>query len=307
MMSLTRNRNELITHLMEQLRPAYIYPESALQNTWWLLEKVTGLSKTQLLIQSTIIFTPEQLEALETYVYQIVDEHKPLAYILGHVPFGDLNILVKEPILIPRSDTEQWVLELIQKLKSIDTPLTILDMCTGSGCIALALAHALPQSHVYGVDISATALELAHSNAAHNDIHNVTFIQSDLFNNLAQTRRFDVIVSNPPYISESEWQSLDNSVKKWEDTRALVADKEGLAILNVLITQAPLWLTHNPILTKSNIPELIVEIGYTQANAVQELFKKAGYRDIAIAQDLAHNDRTVSGRIDHVAMEQKTG
>lgn len=302
---MTSQINKLINDIATQLYP--IYSTSAEQYAWWLISAVTMQSQHTLLTQHTITLSSQQQTKLTQFLDQIINQHMPFAYVVGTIPFGDLEIIVKPPILIPRPETEEWCLQLAHQLQKVRGPLTILDLCTGSGCIALALAHALPSSQIYGVDINTEALELAHENAEHNKISNVTWIQSDLFSQLPTTLKFDLVVSNPPYISESEWQTLEKSVKNWEDTRALIAPQEGLAILNAIIQQTPPWLTHNPQLEQLNCAQLMVEIGYNQAVLVHDLFEHAGYKAITVTKDLAGHNRTVSGRVDHVAIFKKSG
>lgn len=297
--------NILIKDITARLQPRY--PDTAEQHAWWLLSRVTMQSQKQLLIQQNILLSDEQESQLAHYLQQLIDNHMPFAYVMGAVPFGDLEILIEPPILIPRPETEQWCLALVNQLQKISAPLTILDMCTGSGCIALTLAHALPNCRVFGVDINEKALTLAQKNALHNNITNVTWIKSDLFTQIPKTLTFDLIVSNPPYISESEWKTLDTSVKDWEDTAALVAPQEGLGILSPIIDQAPAWIRDCKELAQHHIPQLVVEIGYQQAQQVHRLFERARFTDILVNKDLADHDRTVSGRVNHEAIFQKTG
>jgi release factor glutamine methyltransferase len=230
----------------------------------------------------------------------------PIAYLIGNVPFNDLDILVEPPTLIPRPETEEWVIDLIAKLKTLKShTLTILDMCSGSGCIALALAKAFPQSTVYALDLSDKAIALGKKNAAHNGIKNVTFMQSDLFNELNTQHLFDIIVSNPPYISFDEFQELDASVSTWEDKQALVAADNGTAIINDIIEDAADYLKTDSEIAHTKIPQLIIEIGYRQADIVQNLMNSAGWIAVKILKDLEGKDRVVTGRILHAVDAQK--
>ena len=243
--------SHIINDITAQLQP--LYPESAEQHAWWLLMAVTMQTREQLLAQPTLLLSDHHKTTLTHYINQLVHLQMPFAYVVGSVPFGNLEILIEPPILIPRPETEEWCIELAQKLQQIPGPLTILDMCTGSGCIALTLAQALPHATVYGVDINKDALALAQKNAMHNKITNVTWVLSDLFDQLDPNLRFDLIVSNPPYISESEWHTLDPQVKNWEDVHALLAPQEGLGVLDRLIHQAPAWLRPNKTLPEKGI------------------------------------------------------
>lgn len=292
---------DIIRLLEEQL--ATRYPDKILQNqtAWWMLEAITKQHKAYLLAHKTIDLTVQQQQALNNWIHQQVHQHMPLQYLLGSVPFGDLEILVEPPILIPRPETEEWCMNLIEQLKRIqNTSLTILDLCSGSGCIGLALAQALPASHVYAIDIAQQAIQLGMVNAQHNAIQNITFINSDLFTQ-APNITFDLIVSNPPYIPTEEWQELDLSVTKWEDPHALIADDHGLKIIKQIITQAPRYLKSNTELAQHGIYQLTIEIDPPQAQAVCNLLHDAGFVHTAITKDLEGKERIVSGSLVDVA------
>jgi release factor glutamine methyltransferase len=153
----------------------------------------------------------------------------------GNQPFGQLDLLVEPPVLIPRPETEEWVYKLINEIKASgqdDRPAKVLDLCSGSGCIGLALASELPRFRVTGLDINSKAVELAQKNASRNRVNNVVFEEVDLFDNQAMTNlklgQFDIVVSNPPYIPPTEYLQLDRSVRDYEDPRALVG-KRGVS------------------------------------------------------------------------------
>lgn len=299
---------DLIHNSEHQLR--MVYGDSTLchQYAWWLLEKLTGKTKAQLIAQDIIPLTTTDHNKLQDWLHKLVDEHMPIQYILGSAPFNGVDIIVKPPTLIPRPETEEWVINLIDQLRAIHPAcpskeaktegFTILDLCTGSGCIAVALAKALPHATIYAVDISNTALLLTQENCKHNRITNVTCIKSDLFNALPKGISFDLIVSNPPYITEDEWCSLDVSVTHWEDKTALVAKDDGLAIIKRIIHDAPTFLKANSDIQSHNIPQLTIEIGYKQGPSVQHLMDAAGYHATKIIQDLEGKDRIVVGSKD---------
>lgn len=224
----------------------------------------------------------------------------PIAYLIGSVPFLDLTITVKPPLLIPRPETEAWCAWLIEMLKKITIPLTIIEPCTGTGCIALALAQALPHATVIATDISPLAIEVALHNAERNSICNVHFYTADLLSVHDPSVRADLIVSNPPYIAESEWHSLDPSVAQWEDKRALVAPDNGLGIIKKLVAQAPYLIRSCQPLVDHHIPNLLIEIGYTQAEGVVAIMKRAHYTAVQVQVDIAGNDRVVGGRVPDV-------
>lgn len=293
--------SSIITNTAKKLQPALRDTTVAQQYAWWLLEALTKKSKTDLLLTKEIDLTTKQQLLLNEWINEIVIHHKPIAYILGNIPFGSLTLTIKPPILIPRPETEEWTLHLIEQIKQSKAQnLRILDLCTGSGCIALLFAHMLPDAHIDAVDISDGAIALATENMRNLNISNVTIIQSDLFNQLPHTT-YDLIVSNPPYITADEYKELAPSVHTWEDKRALYAQDEGLAIIKQIIENAPAFLNPNKILQEQHINQLYIEIGWKQGDIVSKLMEKKGYSTITITKDSAGKDRVVSGRIINVA------
>jgi release factor glutamine methyltransferase len=297
---------DLIHNSEHQLRMVYHDATICHQYAWWLLEKLTGKPKAQLILQDNIPLSTGQHNQLQEWLQKLVDEHMPIQYILGSVPFNGVDIIVKPPTLIPRPETEEWTSNLIDLIQRASVfagatsekhhkSLNILDLCTGSGCIAVALAKAFPQAAITAGDIAQSALLLTHENAKHNEVTNLTCIKSDLFNALPSGSTFDLIVSNPPYIAEDEWCTLDVSVTHWEDKTALVAKDKGLAIIERIIEAAPRYLKPNDALQKHNIPQLIIEIGYAQGLIVKQLMDTAGYHDTQIIKDLEGKDRIVVG------------
>ncbi len=286
----------LIQELSALLEPQYESSMHAHTVAWWLLEGITKKKRSHLLLEPTVTLTTAQEEQLNQWIHAHTVEHYPLQYLLGSVPFGPLEILVEAPTLIPRPETEEWCARLLTALEPVSqTPLRILDLCTGSGCIALWLAHALPQAQVYGVDIAPKALALATRNAEHNKITNVHFIESDLFDALAEEAPFDLIVANPPYINPDVWHELSPMVSRWEDRLALVAAQQGLEIIKNLIRHAPAHLTKQSPLTTQGVPRLLIEIGYDQGEVVRKLFIDAGFVTVRVLPDSAQRDRVVSG------------
>lgn len=300
------NSSSILAYSKQMLkRLQNYYQDEGLSDSyvWWMLEAVTGKTRVQLCNQSYDL-SFEQKNLLEQWVHALTVEHMPIAYVLGSVPFCDLTISVKSPVLIPRQETELWCVELIAQCVryAYHEPLQILDLCSGTGCIGLAFAKALPNAQITCVDNVSHALLLGHYNAQKNSISNVTFVDSDLFQALPD-KTFDLIVSNPPYISQQEFASLEPSVKEWEDKHALVADEQGYGLIEKIIAQAALHLRYNAILHQYRIAQLSIEHGSTQAKKVVDLMRMAGYMDIQVYQDLAGKDRLVSGRRVHVAEE----
>lgn len=288
--------SNLIASLHKPLVAYYQNERLANHYAWWLVSAITGKSKDSLLSLGQISLSLIDYETLQQWLVEMTIDHKPLAYILGTMPFADLEVMVEPPILIPRPETEEWVVTLIDQLHALkDQSLTILDMGTGSGCIALALAHALPESRIVAVDFSDRALNLAQRNAQRYSLDNISFIYSDLFLNLPDDSMFDLIVSNPPYVSANEWALLEPTVTHWEDHAALVADEEGLGHLKKIIAYAPAYIKPNSALKALHIPNLLVEIGYEQGRSVQQYMHEHGAHHSEITQDLAGRDRVVKG------------
>jgi release factor glutamine methyltransferase len=291
-----------LQYISSQLFPVYKDPHLCEYYAWLLLEKLYNKTKTELIISEIIPLTFQQNKLLEEWLNLLIEKKIPIQYVLGSVYFNDLEILVKPPILIPRPETEEWSINIVTQLKKLKNQhLQILDIATGSGCIACTFAYHLPHAYVTATDISLDALQLAHTNSLYNKIDHITFLQSDLFNNISLEHFFDVIVTNPPYIAESERENIDESVLNWEDEHALFAPDNGLGIITKIIDNAPLYLKHNEEMKHLHIPQLIIEIGHQQGSFVKNYMIKVGYNNVHIYKDLAKKDRIAVGRIDNVA------
>jgi release factor glutamine methyltransferase len=243
------------------------HTELSAQEACWLLQHITQKSQAELLTTSRL--SDQELEKLDHAILQIKNHHKPLAYILGFVPFLDLKIQVKAPILIPRHETEEWVAKIIEQFQPLQAKIkNICDLGTGSGCIALALAKNFPQADITAIDINPQALDLAAHNAQLNNIKNITFLQSDLFDQLPKNLKFDLIVSNPPYIDPACRPQLPVQVLKWEDHQALFAQDSGLHIITKILQNSVQFLQKN-----STLPaQLVFEIDHDQH---EEILKRA--------------------------------
>lgn len=276
------------------LRLIAVYPQrqQAHQVALWLLEKLLGTSATQILVKKELKLSVPQTELLQHWLDQIINEHKPLAYILGNVPFLGLDVLLEPPILIPRAETEWWVALLIQRLSLFkDEKLKILDLCSGSGCIGLALAQYFSKSQVTLIDISSQACSLVAKNIAHNQLQNAFVLQSDLYTKLAD-QKFDLIVSNPPYVPLQKYEQLDLSVRLWEDQRALIAPESDLQIISQIIAHAPGYLQKK----HRKLPQLWLEIDSTQGVQVSDLMQ-VNFDQTELIVDQFDRQRVVVGKI----------
>ena len=208
---------------------------------------------------------------------------EPLAYILKERWFMGLPFYVTPAVLIPRQETEMLT-ELAVQFVRQEAYARVLDLCTGSGCIAVSLAR-YTRARISGSDISGEALRIAKTNAEKNLVK-VDFFQSDLFD--AVLGKYDVIVSNPPYISAEELETLQTEVKDHEPRLALVAEDNGLAFYRRIAEEAHEYLTERGM--------LLLEIGEEQGNAVRDMLSQAGYKDIQVRKDYSGNDRIVIAR-----------
>ncbi|MBA3696858.1 MAG: peptide chain release factor N(5)-glutamine methyltransferase [Methylotenera sp.] len=210
---------------------------------------------------------------------------EPIAYILGRREFFGLDLMVTPATLIPRPDTETLVEAALAKL-SEDKHLSILDLGTGSGAIALAIAKNCPQANVTAVDASSAALDVAKNNAYQLNIPNVQFQASNWFDALTH-QRFDVIVSNPPYIEQDD-KHLKQGDLRFEPITALASGTDGLNDIRQIVADCLIYLK----------PQgwLMLEHGYQQAPAVADLMANIGLVDIATFQDLSGNDRVTIGK-----------
>lgn len=221
------------------------------------------------------------------YLNQVAEraKGKPFAYLTGSKAFHDLMLTVNEAVLIPRPDTELLVetalLYLTKKQSS-----QLLDLGTGSGAIALAIAKARPQCQVVATDISPKALATAKHNAQSQAIANVSFYEGSWFAALPKSQRFDIIASNPPYIASDD-PHLQGEIR-FEPQQALVSAKAGLADLEQIIQQAYTFLKPNGL--------LLVEHGYQQGESVRSLFALYGYQLIQTLHDLSGNERVTLGK-----------
>ena len=211
---------------------------------------------------------------------------EPIAYILGSREFYGLPLKVTPATLIPRPDTETLVEAAFQKIP-IDAPWNILDLGTGTGAVALAIAKHRPTCHVIGVDASAEALAVAIKNAQNLDLGNVHLFQSNWFSDLS-AERFDVIVSNPPYIAEADCHLTQGDLR-FEPRTALASGVDGLDDIRKIVHEAPNYLKANGW--------LMLEHGFDQAQSVAELLKGYSFNQIDHAQDLAGTLRVTFGSI----------
>ena len=239
------------------------------------------LSFTDFVLKLRAEVSQEEREKLKAIQEQLL-AHMPAQYIIGNSDFYGLTLKVDEQVLIPRPETEELV-ELILS-ENPEKSLSVLDIGTGSGAIALALANSRPDWQITASDISKEALALAAENAQSCGL-NLAFLQSDCFEEISG--RFDIIVSNPPYISETDKDEVGLNVLTSEPHMALFAEEDGYAVYRKIAEQAGDYLTEKG--------KIYLEIGYKQGTGVKELFKKSfPQKRIRVLQDQFGKDRMVA-------------
>lgn len=248
-----------------------------------ILAFILDVKKEYLLMHDDIEIKEEDIQLYEKCIDEII-EGKPIQYITHQQEFMKINFYVDENVLIPQPDTEILVEETITTIKNINSK-KILDLCTGSGAIAISLAKYTKANEIYASDISKKALKVAIKNATDNDvIGRVKFIESDLFKKLLGFT-FDIIVSNPPYIKRNTIKKLDKEVQN-EPHIALDGGEDGLIFYKEIIENAYNYLANNG--------KLMLEIGYDQKNEVIQILEKQNrYKDIYSKKDLCGNDRII--------------
>jgi len=248
-------------------------------DAWYLFEHVTGMNRASYFLHDTDAMEQEQVKKLQD-VIQKRAKRIPLQYITGSQEFMGYSFLVSPATLIPRQDTEV----LVEEVSHVAEGKRVLDLCTGTGCILLSLAKMCRLSVAVGTDISAEAIETAKENALRLEA-DANFYCGDLFDAVPQGMRFDIIVSNPPYIPSSVIESLMPEVKEHEPMSALDGDADGLKFYREIIKNANKYLTEQGM--------IYFEIGCEQGADVSALLAENGFQNIRVIKDLAGLDRVV--------------
>lgn len=286
---------QFIDHITARLLPCY--PEDEARSlAWWIAEELTGLSRSQLLCgyKGTTNF-PNTQDIVERLLH-----FEPIQYIFGHTLWNGLDLRVTPATLIPRPETAELVERINQLTQTLPegTALNVLDIGTGSGCIAIALKKAHPEWQVTGIDISPEAIEIARENARRNQVE-VNFQVADIFDSrfsIPDSRfmtPFDIVVSNPPYICESEKSSMRANVLNYEPSSALfVPDSDPLRFYRRITELCSL-----PLQGKGRERGLFFEINEAFGEELSILLSGLGYRDIHITKDIYGKDRIIEARM----------
>ena len=289
-----------ISNLQSALSTAY--PEDEARSlAWWIAEELTGKSRTELQFGcKDTTFSPIMQEKSQEIISRLL-HFEPIQYIFGHTLWCGLDLLVTPATLIPRPETAELVerINLKSEILNLKSQIHVLDVGTGSGCIAIALKKAHPSWSVTGIDISPEAIAIARENARRNNVE-VNFQVADIFDfneenpkSKILNPKYDVVVSNPPYICESEKSSMRPNVLDFEPSSALfVPDSDPLKFYRKIaeifspITRNPLPVTH-----------LFFEINEAYGEELKQLLSKLGYTDIQIHKDIYGKDRIIEARM----------
>lgn len=253
-----------------------------------LLARARNCPRIQLYVQYHELLTEDERTVMRDLVRRRA-QAEPVAYLVGHREFFGLDFRVTPDVLVPRPETETMVLELLAAARAYARP-RILDVGTGSGCIAIAAAVNLPAAAVTATDLSGPALEIARGNAAdHTVAGRIRFVEGDLFAPLETAESFDVIVSNPPYVADGEMETLPADIRRHEPQQALRAGPQGLDVIARLVSGAGAHLPPGG--------SLLIEISPEQAAAVVALVDQTGgYEKVRVIKDASGNERVVAAR-----------
>jgi release factor glutamine methyltransferase len=252
-----------------------------------LLGHATGLDRVRLIVDGARPLTPDELTRFRELITRR-RRSEPIAYILGEREFYGLRFNVNQHVLIPRPDTETLVSVALERTRARDMFGRALDVCTGSGCVAVAFALERPTWFMTGSDISNEALQVARKNALKlGALWNIDFRHSDLVADVG-AERFDLITANPPYVPDAEVPTLSPDIRNYEPSGALLGGPDGLAILRRLVKAAPACLAPGGVLA--------LEVGAGQAERVAKGLAGYGFADVERARDYGGIERVVSGR-----------
>lgn len=254
-----------------------------------LLSHALSMKRIELYTQFDKSVTEQQLDKLHDLVKR-AGQHEPIAYLTGKTEFYSLQLEVTPACFIPRPETELLVERAIEFLRTRKGTQFVCDLCTGCGCIAIAIARNYPDVRIIATDICDAALAVASKNVQKYQLKDkITLLCGNLFDPIIpqlNTDKFDLILCNPPYVSAAEFEKLQKTVKDYEPKLALFAGENGLDIYPQIIEKADQFLKPDAA--------LMLEIGSTQAGAIKKLLEQVGtFTQITIEKDLHHNDRIV--------------
>ena len=271
-----------IIHIRSELQG--LYPDTEIKSfSNLIIEKISGFSRTEIIVNKNTLFSEKQRHVIENFIAKL-KEYIPIQYILGETEFFGLPFRVNESVLIPRPETEELV-DWIRNENDRNANLGILDIGTGSGCIAISLKHEFTNATVDAFDISEKALETAQSNATLNKLE-VNFSKVDILNTPEMEQKWDIIVSNPPYVTELEKSGILPNVLDYEPHLALfVPDNNPLLFYHCIAIFAQQHLKPRG--------KLYFEINRQFGKATVDLLTAMGFGNVELRKDISGNDRMV--------------
>lgn len=269
-------------HIQTELKG--LYPESEIKSfSYLIIEKLTGFSRTQIIVNKNTLFSIEQYSLVNSFIEKL-KRFVPIQYVLGETEFYGLSFFVNRAVLIPRPETEELV-DWIQNENDRGATFHILDIGTGSGSIAIALKHVFPNAKVDAFDVSEEALKTARMNALHNNLE-VHFSEVDILKPVDLEQKWNIIVSNPPYIPEQEKSEIMPNVLDYEPHLALfVPNEEPLLFYQRIALFAQKHLSVNG--------KLYFEIHRDAGQACVKLLTDMGFANVELRRDISGNDRMV--------------
>ncbi|MHB8512378.1 MAG: peptide chain release factor N(5)-glutamine methyltransferase [Actinomycetota bacterium] len=282
----TKTVAELLANAESRLREAGV--ETPKGDAQWIAAHVLNTSRTMLVAHADAELPVEQAELVESLIERRANR-EPLGYVIGTVNFRGLVIEVGPGAFVPRPETEITAERAIARARDRGPRPCVVDVGTGWGALALAIAAEVPNARVFATEASPASRGWALRNLARTGLR-VTLLPGDLFDPLhpALGGAVDVIVSNPPYVPSSEWDSLEPEVRKHEPRDAIVGGPDGFDVIMRMLSDAPRWLAHGGW--------LVLEIGESQAERLAKMLDAGGYDSIEIGPDLAGRQRVVEGR-----------
>lgn len=276
----------LIQDIEKILTDSGIEPNEAKVEVRLLIEHFAGYGLVDILMGKKL--TEDKLKIVEEKAKLRAKTREPIQYIIGLADFMGEKFLVNKDVLIPRDETELLVRKAIEIIKENNFEM-VLDMCTGSGCIACMIAK-LTNSQTMGVDISTEAIHTAFKNMEKFGLYNrAIFRKSDIYSKIREDEKFDLIVSNPPYIPPKEKETIQEEVSYEPDLALYTTDEKGLEFYERITKYAPKFLNKGGY--------LMFELGIGQSTSVAQLMKKAGFENIKVLKDLANIDRVILGTL----------
>ncbi len=274
-------------HIQQQLATVFLDEQERNVLTSMILQRITGLSKTEITIQPDFRVNESDIVWLKNALEDLND-HCPVQYVVGYEEFYGLKFNVNKHVLIPRPETEELVKWVLDDHATSKAPLSLIDLGTGSGCIAIALKHNRSDWSVSGLDKSVEALTVAQSNALQNGVE-VDFVENDLLDFKPMSRKFDIVVSNPPYIRNSEKRLMQKNVLEFEPEMALFVEDDDPLIFYRAIAEISKTLLKDKGF-------IYLEINEAFGNETVEMLKEYGYGGVELREDLFGKSRMVKAK-----------